>query len=107
MEEIVSAIGLNNITTQHSRMEDIKNRKFDYVVSRAVAPLKDLWKWSKPLIKKKAIGGDKIPTGLICLKGGELEKESGPYKNRMFVTELSDYFKEEYFKTKKVVFVAL
>jgi 16S rRNA (guanine527-N7)-methyltransferase len=50
--EIALTIGLQNITTQHTRAEDIKNRKFDVVVSRAVAPLKDLWWWSKPLLKK-------------------------------------------------------
>src|SRR5688572_9771514 len=50
VEAVASGIGLKNITTQHSRVEDIKNRKFGFVVSRAVAPLKDLWKWSKPLL---------------------------------------------------------
>ena len=53
--EIAAATGLQNLTTQHSRAEDIKNRKFDVVVSRAVAPLKDLWYWSKPLIQKTKI----------------------------------------------------
>ena len=50
---VAETVGLNNVTTQHSRIEDIKNRKFDFVVSRAVAPLKDLWRWSKPLIRSK------------------------------------------------------
>jgi 16S rRNA (guanine527-N7)-methyltransferase len=68
--EIATSIGLQNITTQHTRAEDIKNRKFDVVVSRAVAPLKDLWWWSKPLLKKGS-----SPNGLICLKGGDLTKE--------------------------------
>ncbi|HEX7845424.1 MAG TPA: 16S rRNA (guanine(527)-N(7))-methyltransferase RsmG, partial [Chitinophagaceae bacterium] len=48
VEAVAEGIGLKNLTTQHSRIEDIKNRKFDLVVSRAVAPLKDLWRWSKP-----------------------------------------------------------
>jgi len=74
-------------------------------VSRAVMPLPDLINIIKKNILKEQHNA--IPNGLICLKGGELEKESGPYKSRMFVTDLSDYFKEEYFETKKVVFVAL
>ncbi len=48
---VAESIGLTNVTTQHCRIEDIKNKKFDFVVSRAVAPLKDLWRWSKPLLK--------------------------------------------------------
>ena len=55
VDAIAEAIALSNITTQHTRAEDIKNRKFDFVVSRAVAPLKDLWKWSKPLLKSSKV----------------------------------------------------
>lgn len=51
VEGIAAGVGLENVTTQHSRIEAIKNRKFDFVVSRAVAPLKNLWQWSKPLLK--------------------------------------------------------
>src|SRR5918993_1281405 len=51
IEAVKEEIGLPNLTTQHSRAEDIKGRKFDFAVSRAVAPLKELWSWSKPLLK--------------------------------------------------------
>jgi len=68
--EIAAAVGLQNVRTRHTRAEEIKDQKFDVVVSRAVAPLKDLWYWSKPLLKK---GGS--PGGLICLKGGDLTNE--------------------------------
>lgn len=101
---VAEGIGLKNVTFCQCRAEDEK-RKFDYVVSRAVMPLPDLINIIKKNILKEQHNA--IPNGLICLKGGELEKESGPYKNRMFVTDMSDYFKEEYFETKKVVFVAL
>lgn len=101
---VAEGIGLMNVTFCQCRAEDEK-RKFDYVVSRAVMPLPDLINIIKKNILKEQHNA--IPNGLICLKGGELEKESGPYKNRMFVTDMSDYFKEEYFETKKVVFVAL
>ena len=52
VEGVANTIGLKNVTIQHIRAEEIKNRKFDFAVSRAVASLKDLWKWSKPLLKK-------------------------------------------------------
>ena len=75
LRQLSSSIGLKNITTQHSRAEDIKDKKFDIVVSRAVASLKDLWFWSKPLLKKKPADEPKKITGLICLKGGDLTNE--------------------------------
>ncbi len=73
VREVTSAIGLHNVTTQHTRAEDIKNRKFDFALSRAVAPLKDLWQWSKPLLTKD--NKQTISNGLICLKGGDLANE--------------------------------
>jgi 16S rRNA (guanine527-N7)-methyltransferase len=98
VEGIAGAIGLKNVTTQHIRAEEIKNRKFDFVVSRAVAPLKDLWKWSKPLLKK----GDKqeLPNGLICLKGGDLAQEIHDSGLRPRMIPIEEIFKEEYFKEK-------
>ncbi|HEX8460035.1 MAG TPA: 16S rRNA (guanine(527)-N(7))-methyltransferase RsmG, partial [Segetibacter sp.] len=75
VNEVVTAIGLTNVTTQHTRAEDIKDKKFDVVISRAVAPLKDLWYWSKPLLKQKPIDQPKKLSGLICLKGGDLSQE--------------------------------
>ncbi len=93
--EIATAIGLQNITTQHTRAEEIKNRKFDLVVSRAVAPLKDLWWWSKPLLKK-----GQSPNGLICLKGGDLAKEIFESNCRPRVWEIEKVFEEPFFKDK-------
>lgn len=100
--EIATAIGLQNITTQHTRAEEIKNRKFDLVVSRAVAPLKDLWFWSKPLLKK---GGS--PNGLICLKGGDLTTEIFESKCRPRVWEIEKIFPELFFKDKFLLHVPL
>jgi len=100
--EIALTIGLQNITTQHSRAEDIKNRKFDVVVSRAVAPLKDLWWWSKPLLKK-----GQSPGGLICLKGGDLTKEIFESNCRPRVWEIEKIFSESFFKTKFLLHVSL
>ena len=100
--EIATAIGLQNITIQHTRAEEIKNRKFDLVVSRAVAPLKDLWFWSKPLLKK---GGS--PNGLICLKGGDLTKEIFESKCRPRIWEIEKIFPEPFFKDKFLLHVPL
>lgn len=98
--EIAAAIGLQNITTQHTRGEDIKNRKFDVIVSRAVAPLKDLWRWSKPLLKKGV-----SPNGLICCKGGDLTKEIFESNCRPRVWEIDKIFTEPFFKDKFLLHV--
>ena len=103
-EEVAQALGLNNVTVQWGRAEDVKE-KFDFVVSRAVMPLADLAGIARKVLKREGHNG--LPNGLICLKGGELEHETMPYKRNTMVTSLSDYFSEEYFKTKKVVFTAL
>jgi len=98
--EIATAIGLDNLTTQHTRTEDIKIQKFDVILSRAVAPLKDLWLWSKPLLKK---GGS--PNGLICLKGGDLSKEISESNCRPRVWEIDKIFNTPYFKDKFLLHV--
>lgn len=101
---VAESIGLKNVTTQHTRAEDIVNRKFDFSVSRAVAPLKDLWRWSKPLIKKTA--NSPIPNGLICLKGGDLTQEifeSGVKPNMIHIYSL---FHEPFFQEKHLLHVA-
>ncbi len=103
--EVAQAIGLNNITTQHTRAEDIKDKRFDVVVSRAVAPLKDLWYWSKPLLKKKPIDQPKKISGLICLKGGDLSQEISESRLRPRVWEIEKIFEEDFFKGKFILYV--
>lgn len=104
VEAVAEAIGLKNITTQHTRAEEIKNRKFDFVVSRAVAPLKDLWRWSKPLLQTKPISP--FPPGLICLKGGDLAIEIQESGTRPRIMEIIDIFPEASFKEKFLLYVA-
>jgi 16S rRNA (guanine527-N7)-methyltransferase len=113
VEEVAAGIGLKNVTTQHSRIEEIRNRKFDFVVSRAVAPLKDLWKWSKPLLKSRESGvgsresgAEKIKPGLICLKGGDLALEIQESSTRPRMMEIHDIFPEEFFKEKYILQVS-
>ena len=100
--EIAKAIGLKNVTFRHCRAEEEK-QKFDYVVSRAVMPLTDLLKIIRKNISTEQRNA--LPNGLICLKGGELEKEVMPVKNRTDFFDLKDVFEEEFFETKKVVYV--
>ncbi len=134
VEAIARDAGIANVSVQHSRVEEIKNRKFDFVVSRAVAPLKDLWKWSKPLLKKnpkseirnqkisrllhpEASGrqaGYRLSTigsglstpkpGLICLKGGDLANEVGEAGLKPYITGIHSIFPEEYFREKFILY---
>lgn len=96
--EVANAIGLKNVTFRHARAEEEK-RTFDFVVSRAVMPLADLIKIIKKNISSKQQNA--LPNGLICLKGGELEHETMPFKHKTVIHSLSDNFEEEFFKTKK------
>jgi 16S rRNA (guanine527-N7)-methyltransferase len=103
IEAVKEEIGLTNVTTQHCRAEEIRNRQFDFVVSRAVAPLKELWQWGKPLIKK---GSDQeLPNGLICLKGGDLTTEVHESGLRPRMISIEEIFPEEYFHEKYLLHV--
>ncbi|MDR3793975.1 16S rRNA (guanine(527)-N(7))-methyltransferase RsmG [Phocaeicola sp.] len=102
--EIAQAIGLKNVTTRHCRAEEEK-QQFDFVVSRAVMPLTDLLKIIRKNIRKEQHNA--LPNGLICLKGGELEREVMPVKHQTLIYDLKDYFEEEFFETKKVVYVTI
>jgi 16S rRNA (guanine527-N7)-methyltransferase len=104
VEAIAASIELKNITVQHSRAEDIKDKQFDVVVSRAVAPLKDLWYWSKPLLKKRPIDQPKKINGLICLKGGDLAKEIAESGLRPQIWEIDKIFEEEFFNEKYILY---
>ena len=101
--EIANAIGLKNVTTRHCAEEE--KQLFDFVVSRAVMPLTDLLKIIRKNIKKEQHNA--LPNGLICLKGGELEREVMPVKHQTLMYDLKDYFEEEFFETKKVVYVTI
>jgi 16S rRNA (guanine527-N7)-methyltransferase len=107
VKEISATIGLTNITVKHTRAEDIKDRKFDTVVSRAVAPLKELWQWSKPLIKRIKTDNENVPNGLICLKGGDLTKEIQESGCKPYVWDIDNVFPEEYFKEKYMLYQPL
>ena len=101
-QAVAEAIGLKNVTFRHCRAEE---ELFDFVVSRAVMPLADLVKIARKNIKKEQQNA--LPNGLVCLKGGELQHEILPFRKQAVSLSLSDHFKEEFFQTKKVVYVPL
>lgn len=102
--EVAQALNLTNVTTEWTRAENI-GEKYHFVVSRAVMPLADLVKIIRKNIAKEQLNA--LPNGLICLKGGELAHETLPMKNQTLITPLSDYFEEEFFETKSVVYTSL
>jgi len=106
VETIAGQLGLDNVTVQHTRVEDIKGKQFDYVVSRAVAPLGNLWRWAKPLLRtRSSVAGNNAPTGLICLKGGDLAAEIQESGTRPHSVDIHTLFKEEFFREKYLLYV--
>lgn len=103
-QDIVDQLGLKNVSIQHGDVKEVKGQ-FDFVVSRAVMPLGDLVPLVKRLIAREM--RNSIPNGLICLKGGDLSGEVQKYRNEVLEDDLSNYFAEEFFKTKKVVYLPL
>lgn len=112
IEAVREAIGLTNLTTQHIRAEEIRGRQFDFAVSRAVAPLKELLTWSRPLLKGSkftvsADDGEQVfHSGLICLKGGDLSAEIAASATRPKMIEISRLFNEPYFEEKYLLYVS-
>jgi 16S rRNA (guanine527-N7)-methyltransferase len=104
VDAVKQELGLDNLTFEHTRAENIKGRKFDFVVSRAVAPLKELWAWGKPLIRNSRIMAD-CKNGLICLKGGDLTQEIADSLLRPHVTPIQRLFPEPVFDQKFILYV--
>jgi 16S rRNA (guanine527-N7)-methyltransferase len=99
---IITASGLSNVNAVCTRAEKI-NHQYDFIVSRATATIDELLTWTKGRYKKA--NQHALPNGLICLKGGDLTDEVKEYKNKTKIFEIKDYFSEEFFETKKIVFV--
>jgi 16S rRNA (guanine527-N7)-methyltransferase len=102
VNEVASSLGLKNVRAVHTRVENVKE-KFDFIVSRAVAPTQELLQWTQN--KYSTTDKNGIPNGLICLKGGDLKEELKAVKQYKEVHELSSLFQEEFFETKKIVYV--
>jgi 16S rRNA (guanine527-N7)-methyltransferase len=105
VQAVMEALGLKNVEARHQRAEEIRKQQYDFVVSRAVASLDTLWLWSKPLIHQKHKNG--LPNGMIVLKGGNIRAEikALPKGTSTEFSPVTDFFKEEYFQEKYVVYV--
>lgn len=103
VEEVVEGLQLKNVTAINSRVEEIKGR-YDFIVSRAVAAMPTFTHWVKGKIKKESVHERR--NGILYLKGGDLTEELKAYKTAQ-VFELTDYFKEDFFETKKLVYLPM
>ena len=103
VDEVVSGLDLKNVTTYHSRVEELDDQ-YDFIVSRAVAAMPTFVRWVQGCIKKKSV--HELKNGILYLKGGDLSEELKDYRN-VQVFEMSELFEEDFFKTKKVVYLPL
>ena len=101
---VANAIGLKNVVVEHRNVVEEKN-KYDFVVSRAVMNASDLVKLIRKNISKEQRNA--LPNGLICLKGGDMTEEVAPFKNHSEIWDLKSYFDDEFFDTKKVMYIQL
>jgi 16S rRNA (guanine527-N7)-methyltransferase len=103
VQEIASALGLKNVRAEQKRAETV-NEEFDFIVSRAVTNMPDFVKWVRGKVKKDQ--NHDLPNGILYLKGGDLTEELQVFQ-RVTIYNLSDYFEDEFFETKKVVHLAM
>lgn len=101
---VANAIGLKNVVVEHRNVIEEKN-KYDFVVSRAVMNASDLVKLIRKNVSKEQRNA--LPNGLICLKGGDMAEEVAPFRNHSEIWELKSYFDDEFFDTKKVMYIQL
>jgi 16S rRNA (guanine527-N7)-methyltransferase len=104
VNEVALALNLKNVSASHERAENIKE-KFDFVVSRAVTAMPDFLPWTKNKFKKQNLNS--LKNGILYLKGGDLTEEMKPVKEKFKIHPIPDFFKEEFFETKKVVYVKM
>lgn len=104
VEEVASMLGLKNVLPVNDRVENIRG-EFDFIVSRAVTDFSTFYKWVNNKIKKE--NKHEIPNGILYLKGGDLEQELSAFKNKIKLINIADYFDEDFFQTKKIVYLPL
>jgi 16S rRNA (guanine527-N7)-methyltransferase len=104
VNEIAAALELKNVRAEHKRAEEVKE-KFEFVISRAVTEFPAFYRWIQNKISKEQFNA--LPNGVLYLKGGDLSEEFKDFKKRVVFYDLKDYFKEEFFETKKVVYLPM
>ena len=104
VKEVASALDLKNVKAEQIRAEQVKD-KFDFVVSRAVTRMKEFYGWVRTSVKQKSL--HQLDNGILYLKGGDLDEELNELKKPYSLYDLSGYFKEDFFETKKVVYMPI
>jgi len=104
VKEVAKSLGLKNIAAEQIRAEQVKD-KYDFVVSRAVTRMKEFYGWVRNRIKSDSL--HPLDNGILYLKGGDLDEELNELKRPYSLYELSDFFSEDFFETKKVVYMPL
>lgn len=104
VKEVSTALGLTNVLAEQRRAEELK-KKYDFIVSRAVTQMREFYGWVQNKVKEKS--QHSLDNGILYLKGGQVEEEMDQLKKPYSVYNLQDYFKEEFFETKKVVYLPL
>ncbi len=105
-ESISQEAGLSNVTIQHGDIKEVKGQ-YDFIVSRAVMELGKMVPLLKRLVPVHEAMRNQLPNGLICLKGGDLDEELNAFHDRVVVDDISRYFDEPFFETKKIVYLPL
>jgi 16S rRNA (guanine527-N7)-methyltransferase len=104
VNEIAAALGLENVEAEHKRAEEVPH-KFEFIISRAVTEFPVFYRWVQNKFTKHQFNA--LPNGILYLKGGDLTEEFKEFKKRVVFYELKDYFSEEFFETKKVVYLPM
>ena len=104
VKNVTAGIGLNNVTAEQIRAEQVKGQ-YDFVISRAVTRLREFYGWINQKVKKQS--GHPMDNGILYLKGGDLDEELNELKRPYQIIDLANYFKEEFFETKRVVYVPI
>lgn len=102
VKAVADALGLKNVKAEQIRAEQLKE-KYDFVISRAVTRMKEFYGWIHQKLKRDSVHA--LDNGILYLKGGDLEEEMAELKRRYSVYDLPEFFEEEFFQTKKVVYV--
>lgn len=105
VNEIAGSLGLRNVLGEKIRAEEIKKKQYDFIVSRAVTRMREFYSWVNNKVKKESY--HTLDNGILYLKGGDLEEEMNELKKPYSCYDLSDYFEEEFFETKKLVYVPI
>jgi 16S rRNA (guanine527-N7)-methyltransferase len=102
VNEVAAALDLKNVIAEHKRAEDV-NKKFEFVITRAVTVAPTIYRWVQNKISKNQF--NELPNGILFLKGGELDEELKEFKKRVIMYDLKNFFYEDFFETKKVVYL--